>query len=113
MNILNYLAVRPDKNSRIRLSFLLCPILVLFCIACGNALEGKVYTDKTGIVKLEFKDDGIAHIVTMGTTMESPYKVEDGKVSLTISNQTVILSLEDDGALVGFPMAGRLTEVED
>lgn len=88
----------------------LCPALG----ACGNRVSGHAYHSNGGVIQIEFRPDGRAH-VSAGATIQTCRYSESGKlVSLSCNNNTTNFTVQDDGALVGpdGPMA-RLTPVQN
>jgi hypothetical protein len=98
---------------RISTSNRLSAVLVLLaCFSlggCGGGVSGTYTGDGNGMIeKMEFKSGGKVEITAMGQTKEGTYVVEDGKVKITISGDTTILTMKDKGCLDGGGFIGTL-----
>ncbi|MDE2148769.1 MAG: hypothetical protein KGJ55_02805 [Gammaproteobacteria bacterium] len=77
--------------------------------ACGGADVSGTYSDKTGLVQLQFKD-GKVEFRRLGMTQGIfKYKVKGTTITLSNGgNQTLLLEVDDKGCLTGFPAFGEL-----
>ncbi len=84
------------------LAFTLC------LLSCGNKLKG-TYKGSNGAFfdQLTFVSNNKVELVFMGSTSEVEYTLEDGKVKITNTGQTQILTITDDGCLDGGGFVGK------
>lgn len=85
-----------------------------FLNSCGRTVRGHTYHNNGGALEVEFMADGKARVFNGVIRRICSYSESANKVSLVCDDGTSILSIQDDGALVGppdSPMA-RLTPVQ-
>jgi hypothetical protein len=90
------------------LRIILALILSLILISCGDGLSGNKYSDKLGLMTMEFKD-GKVTIGSMGAGIEMRYKVEDSKLKVSAMGVTQVYEMKD--GIIITPL-GPLTKVE-
>ena len=85
---------------------------LLFTIGCSGKVEGNVYEDNGGVVKVEFKSGGKAYVSTGPVTNNCTYTESGKTVTLTCEGDKSVFTLDDDGALNGPPggFLARLTK---
>jgi|SRR5882762_6879497 hypothetical protein len=77
---------------------------------CGKKVEGNVYEDNGGVVKIEFKSGGKAYVSTGPATNTCSYAESGKNVTLTCEGDKTVFTVDDDGALNG-PPGGFLTRL--
>lgn len=95
------------------IAFLATASLSLFAGACRNALSGHTYHNNGGVVEVEFKSGGKAHISVGNFSQTCSYSETGKTVRMACKDDTFSFTIQDDGALVG-PQNGlmaRLTPV--
>jgi hypothetical protein len=81
-------------------------------VGCGGGVQGNIYEDNGGVVKMEFKSDGKAYVSTGPVTNNCTYTESGKTVTLTCEGDKTVFTLDDDGALNGPPggFLARLTK---
>lgn len=76
--------------------------------ACGAKVDG-TYSDVNGLMILDLKSGGKAHLTLMGDSYPCTYTVEEKQLSLDCSpkGEKWVLTIHDDGSLTG-PFVGAL-----
>lgn len=77
---------------------------------CGGKVEGNIYEDNGGVVKIEFKSGGKAYVSTGPATNTCSYAESGKTVTLTCDGDKTAFTVDDDGALNG-PPGGFLTRL--
>ena len=77
---------------------------------CGKKVEGNVYEDNGGVVKIEFKSGGKAYLSTRPATTTCTYSESGKTVTMICVGDKTVFTVEDDGALSG-PPDGLLTRL--
>jgi hypothetical protein len=83
-------------------------ILMFILASCGDGLSGNKYSDKLGLMTMEFKA-GKVTFGAMGTAIEMDYKVEGSKLKVTAMGVTQIYEIKDGEILTP---TGPLHKVE-
>ena len=83
-------------------------MLVLMLTSCGDELSGNKYSDKSGLMTMEFKD-GKVTFGSMGAGIEMDYKVEDSKLKVSAMGVTQVYEMKDGEIIT--PL-GPLSKVE-
>lgn len=79
----------------------------IFGCSSGNSINGTYKPSGTAhFQSMSFKSGGIAEVTFLGTVSEVTYKIEDKAVKMTGGGQTVILTIDDRGCIVGGPTVG-------
>ena len=103
------------KNKLVRSKCLLVLAVgsLSLAVACGGSVKGNTYADNGNVVQIEFKSGGKAYM-SMGPMTNTCSYTESGKnVTLNCGpGETLVLSMDDDGALNGPPggFLSRLTK---
>ena len=79
-------------------------------IGCGGKVQGNVYEDNGGVVKIEFKSGGKAYVSTGPATNTCSYAESGKTVTLTCDGDKTVFTVDDDGDLNG-PPNGFLTRL--
>jgi hypothetical protein len=95
----------------------LCATVALGCTflnSCGRTVSGHTYHNNGGAVEVEFLSGGRARISAGIARRTCVYSESGNKVNLVCGGVATILSVQDDGALVGPPdgLMARLTPVQ-
>lgn len=91
----------PRGHSLVALAVILLPA------ACGSGLEGTYSGANTGFLdEITFRSGDKVDVKFMGMTREGTYKREGDRVTVTVGNDTQVLTLRDDGCLDGGGLIG-------
>jgi hypothetical protein len=85
--------------------------LALLLAACGSRLSGE-YTDKSGLLRYDFKSGGKVYMTTLGVQVAGDYRVDDDKVIIQGSSGNMVLDIRGDGTLSG-PLGMVLSKREE
>ena len=88
-------------------------VLAWICVGCGGGLKGSytpVGLSFTGmfISNVTFNSADKVEVTAMGMTKEGSYVVDGKKVKITISGDTTVMTIDDQGCLDGGGLIGRL-----
>ena len=87
-------------------------LLVCACVGCGGGLSG-TYTPNgrsfAGAVigNMTFNSSDKVEITALGTTAEGTYVLEGKRVKITVSGDTTIMTIDDQGCLDAGGMLGK------
>lgn len=92
-------------------------LILALCTACaslaggGGAIQG-VYENTQANASVEFLGNGKAHFSLYGVGGACTYKVEGKKLVLTLEEEKLVFTINDDGSLSGPPDSyfSRLTK---
>jgi hypothetical protein len=73
---------------------------MMYIGGCGKSVSG-VYADDTGALSIEFKSGGKATVTVLGSPMDGDYTVDGKTVTVKVSGDTKVLTINDDGSLAG------------
>lgn len=81
----------------------MCLLVVLGCFTvsttgCSKSPSG-VYTDDTNTFSVDFKSGGKATVTIGGSPMEGDYTVDGKTVTVKVSGDAKVFTLNDDGSL--------------
>ncbi len=79
-------------------------------IGCGGKVQGNIYEDNGGVVRIEFKSGGKAYVSTGPVTNSCTYAESGKTLTLTCEGDKTAFTVDDDGALNG-PPGGFLTRL--
>lgn len=88
------------------ISALVLPLIA----ACGSGVSGEYGTgegDKFEPVFI-FKGDNVDVSMPIGGTLRGTYKVEDGKVAITMNGQTLVFTILENGCIDGGLYFGKV-----
>ena len=94
-------------------SVLSSAVVALACLAvlgCGSKVSGKKY--ETGFISISFQSGGKATFASGPVSTDCTYKESGKKITLTCTDQSMELTLADDGSLNGPSELGKLTLVK-
>ena len=85
---------------------------LLTTIGCSGKVEGNIYEDNGGVVKVEFKSGGKAYVSTGPVTNTCSYSESGKTVTLICEGDKTVFTVDSDGALNGPPggFIARLTK---
>lgn len=76
---------------------------------CGSKVDG-TYVPEGGaglISSITFKSGGKCELTGLGMTKEGTYEIEGNKIKLTVSGETNILTMDDQGCIDGGGIIGK------
>ena len=79
-------------------ALVMCALFLL--AACGSgssALVGKWKDEATGMMTMEFKDDGTLSVSALGQTQTVSYKVDGDKITMTADGQEATGTFKVEG----------------
>lgn len=88
-------------------------LLACLCTGCGGGLKG-TYTPVGGtfggvlITSVTFTSGEKVEVTAMGVTHEGTYVLDGKRVKITISGDTTIMSIDEQGCLDAGGMIGKL-----
>jgi hypothetical protein len=85
-------------------------ILVFILTSCGDELSGNKYSDKLGLMTMEFKGSKVT-FGAMGTEIEMDYKVEANKLKVTVMGVTQIYEIKDGKILTPIGQLYKLEKI--
>lgn len=100
-------------NESISRAMVVTAIVGICATACGGpTAEGHIYAGGGGVVKIEFKSGGEAHMSMGPISTPCTYSQSGKTLTLTCEGETTEFKVDDDGALIGPPdgMLARLTQ---
>jgi hypothetical protein len=89
-------------------------LLCLGAVGCGNNVKGHTYAAADNSVTIDFQSGGAATVNFAGVPGTCTYTQSGKQVNLTCGGQTEVLTMADDGSLIGgadSPL-GHLTKVK-
>ncbi len=88
-------------------------LLACACLGCGGGLKGTYIPAGISfagalISSVTFSSSDKVEVASMGTTHEGTYVLDGKKVKITVSGDTTIMILDDQGCLDAGQMIGKL-----
>ena len=91
----------------------LAALLACVCVGCGGGLNGTYIPAGMSfggalISNVRFNSANKVEVTAMGTTHEGTYVLDGKKVKITVSGDTTIMTIDDNGCLDAGGMIGKL-----
>lgn len=91
-------------------TLLLATLTLPLLVACGGGISGEYGTRDDGEWEtvMTFEDDHVDVEMPFAGAVRGTYKVEDGKVAVTMNNQTMVWPIDDKGCIDAGLMFGTV-----
>ena len=94
------------------MSALFAALLACVCVGCGGGMKGAYTSNGRSfggaiISDITFNSGNKVEITALGMTQEGTYVLEGNKVKITVSGDTTIMSVDEQGCINGGGVLGK------